>query len=397
VDHRDGGRHLDAVSAVSDVPGPAPAVDGRVFRGVIGNFMSGVVVITTEHDGARRGMTVSAVSSLSLDPPMLLVCLNAASSTQEAVHRSGRFAVNILAEHQGDIAERFARPGSDDKFAGVETRAGHTGVPLLSGALATVECRVAEVVGGGTHRVFLADAVHAEATEGAPLAYFRGKFGKFELGQDAEVYRQLRRMVLGRVLGPDEPLDVEALAAQLSAPPSAVYYALTRLVGDKLVGRDPQRGYVVTPLDVATSDDAHDAKLALELGAAELVADRLSGEQLAEMRRLAEAADAHVRDGRFSDVAAYIDANHAFHRFLVDATGVRALAEAYAQLSVPDLMAQALLEDVDAGPHLASDHFGLVDALARRDLPAVRQVMTAHNERAKATQRAGILRRGGRL
>ena len=384
------------MSSVDAPPGPGPAFDGSVFRRVIGNFMSGVVVITTEHDGAQRGMTVSAVSSLSLDPPMLLVCLNAASSTQEAVQRSGRFAVNILTEHQGDIAERFARPGSDDKFAGIGTRAGRTGVPVLSGVLATVECRVAEVVGGGTHRVFLADAVHAEAIDGSPLAYFRGKFGKFELGQDAEVYRRLHRMVLGRALGPDEPMEIETLAARLSAPPSSVYYALTRLVGDKLVGRDPQRGYVVTPLDVATSDDAHDAKLALELGAAELVADRLTAEQLAELRRRAEVADAHVRDGRLHDVAGYIDANQAFHRFLVDATGVRALAAAYDQLSVPDLMAQALLEDVDAA-HLATDHFDLVDALERRDLPTARQVMTVHNERAKATQRAGIGRLGGRL
>jgi 4-nitrophenol 2-monooxygenase / 4-nitrocatechol 4-monooxygenase, reductase component len=383
--------------------GTEPAFDATAFRRVIGNFMTGVVVITTTDDGVPRGMTVSAVSSLSLDPPMLLVCLNAASATQEAVRRSGRFAVNILAEHQGHIAERFARPGSDDKFAGIEARAGRTGVPLLAGVLAAVECRVAEVVGGGTHRVFLAEAVHAEAAgnvdggEAAPLAYFRGKFGKFELGQDAEVYRLVRRMILRRELGPDEPVEVESFAARLSAPPSSVYYALTRLVGEKLVGRDPQRGHVVTPLDAATSDDAHDAKLAIELGAAELVADRLSADQLARLRELAQAADATVQGGRFGDLDGYIGANHAFHRFLVDATGVRALVDAYEQLSVPDLMARALPADMAADPHLRSDHFDLIDALERGDRAAARRVMTAHNERAKATQREGILRAGGRL
>lgn len=385
------------MSAVDAPAGTGPAFDGTVFRRVIGNFMSGVVVITTEHDGARRGMTVSAVSSLSLDPPMLLVCLNAASPTQEAVARSGRFAVNILAEHQGALAERFARSGSDDKFAGLEARSGRTGVPLLPDVLATVECRVTEVVTGGTHRVFLAEAVHAEATDASPLAYFRGKFGKFELGQDAEVYRRLRRFVLDRRFGPGEPLPVESLATLLAAAPSSVYYALTRLVGDRLVSRDAQWGHVVTPLDVDTSDDAHDARLAIELGAAELVADRLSREQLATLRDLATAAAAHVRDGRFQDVDAYIDANHAFHRFLVDATGVRALVEAYEQLSLPDLMARALPGETDTDPHLVADHFDLVESLERADLPAVRRVLTAHNERAKATQRAGIERRGGRL
>jgi len=384
------------MSAVGAPAGNA-AFDGAVFRRVISNFMSGVVVITTTHDGVPHGMTVSAVSSLSLDPPMLLVCLNSASTTQEAVRRSGRFAVNILAEHQGQIAERFARPGADDKFAGLQIRPGDTGVPVLAGVLATVECRVTEEVSGGTHRVFLAEAVHAEATEGAPLAYFRGRFGKFELGQDAEVYRTLRQLVLSRRLGLDESVQIESLADRLSVPPSSVYYALTRLVGEKLVSRDPQRGYVITPLDVATSDDAHDAKLAIELGAAELVVGRLSTEQLARFRELADAAGAHVHDGRFTDVDGYIDANHDFHRFLIDATGIRALAEAYEQLSLPELMAQALPPDVAAGPHLVTDHFELIDALGRADLPAVRRVMIAHNEHAKATQRAGIMRAGGQL
>jgi flavin reductase (DIM6/NTAB) family NADH-FMN oxidoreductase RutF/DNA-binding GntR family transcriptional regulator len=385
------------MSAVDATPGTEPAFDATVFRRVIGNFMTGVVVITTTDGEATRGMTVSAVSSLSLDPPMLLICLNAASSTQEAVRRSGRFAVNILTEHQGHVAERFARPGSDDKFGDLETRPGRTGVPLLSGVLATVECRVAEVVGGGTHRVFLAEAVHAEASDGSPLAYFRGRFGKFELGQDAEVYRTVRHLILSRQLGPDEPVEVESLAARLSVSPSSVYYALTRLVGEKLVGRDPLRGHVITALDVETSDDAHDAKLAIELGAAELVVDRLTADQLAELRELASATAGFVQDGRFRDVDGYIAANHAFHRFLVDATGVRSLVEAYEQLSVPDLMARALLDDMDADPHLGSDHTELVDAVERKDLAAVRRVMVAHNDHAKTTQRAGMLRIGGRI
>jgi flavin reductase (DIM6/NTAB) family NADH-FMN oxidoreductase RutF/DNA-binding GntR family transcriptional regulator len=377
--------------------GTDPAFDGAVFRRVIGNFMSGVVVITTEHDGAPHGMTVSAVSSLSLDPPMLLVCLNSRSGTQEAVHRSGRFAVNILAEDQGHLAEQFARSGSADKFAGLDTRPGRTGVPILHGALAVVECRVAEVVCGGTHRVFLADVVHAETTEGSPLAYFRGRFGKFELAQDAEVYRQMRQLILSRGLGPDEPLEVQSIAARLSTSPSSAYYALTRLVGEGLVTRDPARGHVVTPLDAAASDDAHDAKLAIELGAAGLVVGRLTREQLAGLRELAQAAATHVADGRFTDVDAYIGANHAFHRALIEATGIRALVEAYEHLSLPDLMARALAQDMVAGAHLVDDHVALVGALERADLPAVEGVIRSHNEQAKATQRAGILRHGGQL
>ena len=375
----------------------APAVDGAVFRQVIGNFMSGVVVITTEHADVQYGMTVSAVSSLSLDPPMLLVCLNARSGTQEAVRSAGRFAVNILAEDQSHLAERFASSGTAGKFRGIPTRAGSTGVPLLADALAVVECRVVEVVTGGTHRVFLAEVVHAETTEGSPLAYFRGSFGKFELAQDAAAYRQLRQLVLSRRLGPDERLDVEPLAARLGAPPSSVYYALTRLVGDGLVSRDPERGYVVTPLDADTSDDAHDAKLAIELGAAEMVVGRLRADQLAEFRERARATAAHVDGRRFADVDRYIEANHAFHRYLIEATGVRALVDAYEHLSLSELMARALSDGAEAGPHLLDDHDALVDGLERGNLADVRRVITSHNEHAKATQRAGILRLGGSL
>jgi len=328
---------------------------------------------------------------------MLLVCLNADSRTCEAVNATGRFAVNILAENQGHLAERFARPGTADKFTGLQPRTGLTGAPLLPGALAVVECRVAEVVSGGTHRVFLGEVVHAETTEGSPLAYFRGKFGKFELAQDALIHRRLRHMIVSRQLGPDAPLRVETLVERLEAPPSSVYYALTRLVGEKLVRRDPHRGHVVAPLDVATSNDVHNAKLAIELGAAQTVVGHLTAEQLEEFGRRAHAAATNIDGRRFVNLDGYITANHEFHRHLIEATGVRALVEAYDQLSLSDLTAQALSDDADAGPHLTEDHDALVDALARADLPAVREVITRHNEHAKATQRAGILRRGGQI
>ena len=372
------------------------AFDSAVFRRVIGNFMSGVVVITTRWGDVEYGMTVSAISSLSLEPPRLLVCLNVNSATQEAVRGAGRFGVNVLAEHQGDVADRFARSGPD-KFAGVAVRQGRAGVPLLADALATVECRVTDAVTAGTHRVFLAEVIHAEAGQGSPLAYFRGRFGRFELAQDAEVYRRIRKLVLTREVDPNSVLDVQALSQRLGVSPSAVYYALTRLVGDRLVVRDPARGHVVAPLDAATSDDVNDAKLAMELGAAELTVGRLSQQQLTEFRHLADATVPLVADGRITDIEAYVEANMRFHAYLIEATGIAALAAAYRQLSIPELMRRALSGEVMAGPELVADHRALVDAFERADLDGVRRVVREHNERAKATQRAGIERAGGQL
>ena len=153
-------------------------VDRERYRSVMGHFASGVTVITARHEGIDYGLTASAVSSLSLDPPMLLICVNQASHTREAIALSQVFAVNILREHQSALARQFAssRP---DKFDDVSVSYGELGVPLLGDALATIECRVTEEVTGGTHSVFLAEVKMAQSADGMPLTYFRGRMGRF--------------------------------------------------------------------------------------------------------------------------------------------------------------------------------------------------------------------------
>jgi flavin reductase (DIM6/NTAB) family NADH-FMN oxidoreductase RutF len=150
------------------------------FRDVIGSFATGVTVITTVHDGKAYGTTASAVTSLSLEPPMILVCMNKESSTGRAMAEAGRFAVNILGEGQADLAIRFARK-APDKFDGVATTPGDAGEPLLAEALGTLECRVVDQTTGGTHVVFFGEVDRASAREGAPLAYFRGRYGRLQL------------------------------------------------------------------------------------------------------------------------------------------------------------------------------------------------------------------------
>ncbi len=189
--------------------------DKEVFRDVIGHFASGVAIITTRDEGVDYGVTVNAVSSLSLEPPMMLICLNRTSRTQAAINRSRTFSVNILGEGQGELAVRFST-SVDDKFHGVAVSRGELGNPLLAGALgvrlgvpwlvnpllggalAHLECRVIEQVSGGTHRVFLAGVQRAERFEGAPLAYFRGRLGRLELEQTVPVEADLLDPVLSR-------------------------------------------------------------------------------------------------------------------------------------------------------------------------------------------------------
>jgi flavin reductase (DIM6/NTAB) family NADH-FMN oxidoreductase RutF len=160
------------------------AVSAAEFRDAIGRFLTGVTVVTSRHEGAPQGITASAVCSVSLEPPMLLVCLNRQSSTRHAVAGSGRFAVNVLADGQQDLAMRFATK-SADKFAGLTLAAGEDDLPLLEGALATLECRVTEEANGGTHSIFIATVERATVREGSPLAYVRGRFARVQPLGDA--------------------------------------------------------------------------------------------------------------------------------------------------------------------------------------------------------------------
>jgi len=156
---------------------PAP-VDGQRFREIVGHFASGVTVVTTEVDGQPFGTTASAVTSLSLDPPMMLVCMNKESSTGQAITESGHFAINILCDGQEEVAMRFAGK-SADKFRALNFVRGAWGLPLIRDALAHVVCELTEQAEAGTHRVFIAEVRGASASPvGRPMLYFRGRFGK---------------------------------------------------------------------------------------------------------------------------------------------------------------------------------------------------------------------------
>jgi 4-nitrophenol 2-monooxygenase / 4-nitrocatechol 4-monooxygenase, reductase component len=154
-------------------------VDQDQFKQVIGHFASGVSIITVRNNGIDFGITASAVCSVSVDPPMLLVCVNKSTGTCNAISASESFTVNIVNESQKDLALRFARANTD-KFAGADFSYGELGNPVLGQTLATLECRVVEEVTGGTHSVFLGEVQKANAAAGDPLVYYRGKFGKFE-------------------------------------------------------------------------------------------------------------------------------------------------------------------------------------------------------------------------
>jgi DNA-binding GntR family transcriptional regulator len=370
--------------------------DKETFRHVIGHFASGVTVLTTRNEEEDYGATASAVSSLSLDPPMLLVCLDTRGSTQQAIHRSRRFGVNILDEDQGIVAERFAS-SHGPKFEGLNVERGDGGVPLLADSLAYCQCQVAEDVVAGTHRVFLANVIRAVAREGSPLTYFRGRFGRFEVEQDRVVYSELRSRILTRSFSLEDQLEVSVLAKELVVLPATIYHALTKLVADGLLARDAERGYTVRPVTAETSEQAFDARCAMELGVAASTVGQVPQERVAALRKLMEETVPLVADGHFVDVEGYTRHNEAFHNAIVGLADNPTLADAYQRLGVAGLMVSLLREGTKAGQEIIDDHRAIVEAYERGSLLDAVQMIKRHNENSKNATRQAIMAAGGQL
>lgn len=156
-------------------PSPAAPVDPMTMRRTMGRFATGVAVITTGAAGTPHGMTVNSLTSVSLEPPMLLVCLTIGARTTDAIVEGGRFAVNILSARQEQLALRFAKRG-EDHFAGLDVTTGGHRVPVIPDAFAHLECDVERHFVAGDHVVVFGHVLNVCAREGEPLAFLGGRF-----------------------------------------------------------------------------------------------------------------------------------------------------------------------------------------------------------------------------
>lgn len=147
------------------------------FRHALSHFASGVAVVSTKDTADRlHGITVSAFCSVSLEPPMVLICVEKTTASHYAFLESGVFVVNILDGSQSNLSERFAAPYTE-KFDDSEFRPGIEGLPVLKDALASLECRLASAFDGGDHTIFVATVEYVTVRDGDPLVYFKGEYG----------------------------------------------------------------------------------------------------------------------------------------------------------------------------------------------------------------------------
>jgi flavin reductase (DIM6/NTAB) family NADH-FMN oxidoreductase RutF len=167
---------------MADVPSTLTQAE---FRKALGHFATGVTVITVDREGEVHGMTANAFTSVSLDPMLVLVCVDHRARTHAHLHAKKRFGINVLCEDQRTISEYYARATETHQHAeeaGARFDRTRHGTPVLRGALAYLECRLQSAHDAGDHTIFIAEVEDATVHEGNPLLFFRGKYQ--ELGKE---------------------------------------------------------------------------------------------------------------------------------------------------------------------------------------------------------------------
>jgi flavin reductase (DIM6/NTAB) family NADH-FMN oxidoreductase RutF len=149
--------------------------DSAIQRKIMGQFATGVTVVTTGGEAGVHGLTANAVASLSLNPPLVLVAVDKRAHSMSFLHANRCFAVNILRLDQEPVSNRFATPGPKD-FDGLETKTDVTGSPILVGCVGYLDCRIVEILPGGDHEIFVGEIVGGELNGGEPLLYHAGSY-----------------------------------------------------------------------------------------------------------------------------------------------------------------------------------------------------------------------------
>jgi flavin reductase (DIM6/NTAB) family NADH-FMN oxidoreductase RutF len=163
------------------LPEPPQAVSSEVFRRTCGRFATGVAVAgAIDANSVPHGLTVNSFCSVSLEPPLISICLGHAIEAIDVFRQARYFGLSILRAHQRALSERFATR-LDDRFESLAWSRGETGVPLLDGSLATIECQTIHRVTAGDHDIFIAEMLHAHAHDGEPLIYFASEYARLAI------------------------------------------------------------------------------------------------------------------------------------------------------------------------------------------------------------------------
>jgi len=367
-----------------------------IFRQVVGRFASGVTVITTAQDDVPYGTTASAVSSLSMDPPMMLICLNQSSSTHDVVMNTRTYAINILADNQQELAIKFGRKGTD-KFEGVDySISEHGNVPLINGALASIVCSVVESPRGGTHSVFFGNVLEATYNAGQPLAYYRGTFGRLEQVRELEAYARVRQWILTRKTPLQNELNIEEMMKSLHVDSNDIFNALVKLTAEGFVIRNDSGAFQTTPITVKVSDSLYDGRATIEKG---VVASKIREFEQEFVENLMDIADrmGELRSSPDASLEKYLGLHSEFHQALVAESGSSQLLDSYKRLSIAGVWRDAW---ADQDWREVLDHAHLVQlarAIKDQNIDSALDAITKYTEQAKFFAHLAIQKKGGEV
>jgi len=164
---------------------PAPELSSEEFRRACARFPTGVAIASVmDSQGIPHGLTVNSFTSVSLDPPLILICLGHEVTSIDVFREASHFAINVLAEDQREISTRFARKGHD-RFDDLDWRRGESGAPLLAGVLAEIECALYRRVPAGDHDILIGEMLRGQIHTGDPLVYFGSRYRRLAPAQDS--------------------------------------------------------------------------------------------------------------------------------------------------------------------------------------------------------------------
>ncbi|MCD9198628.1 flavin reductase [Aeromicrobium wangtongii] len=351
-------------------------VDPTTFRDVMAQWPSGVTIVTTlSGDGAWHGMTASSFSSVSLEPPLVSICLSKNLYSHQLIAESGIFGVNVLAKDQTDVGRRFAGmdPGVEDRFAGETWTTAATGVPLLDSGLGWFDCRVVHAYPGGDHTIFVGEVLAGHAARrSAPLLFHSRGWGQF-----ADVLPDVATLADGGVVA---GLAAAGLANEAAHLATSVAHAGARVrVADLSAAASLEQASALVPrtmpLEVASvvvADRAQaDLVLGLGVGTAELVLDPTDPVDvervLAAVDGIAERCAVHLTDPFAADrVDAVLSAVQRLGRAKVLEIGLPDTAGSATPLQVRALLQEAVAlarpTPLRLGLH-DRDRLGLVKAI----------------------------------
>lgn len=381
------------MSAISQTSSQS-LVNQEIFRSVVGHFASGVTVITTKVGETPFGTTASAVSSLSMDPPMMLICLNQTSETHKAVKAQGEFAINILAADQGPLAYTFAKKG-DDKFKDVATT-DIEGIPTLNGALATLVCRTVEVAVGGTHTVFLAEVIEAGSTDAEPLAYYRGKFGRFNPDSETASYLAVRQWVLSNRNLKNSSVDIDQLTGLLNIKRAELSRALVKLSTDRLISVGPGETIMILPITSELMTGCLDARAAIQCGVLYTSMGSLDDEVVLNIRQLFELMT-QAKKGGAGEMSTFFELNGQLQDLITGLSGSYELTQAFNRMGLGAVWTETV--PLDQWSEVFDDTYQrqLVEALGKRDVLGACSAVQNHAEATKKLARQSIESHGGEV